>query len=189
MPLPASLDNLTHWEGSISEPALPQIRYEFSFTRTTSQTLGQFLDRIRATLERLRADDWLVAVLAHNADVRLEIEPWHQSYTQRAWTFRRVHLVDAANALARDAGSITMFDVYDGSGRSEWALLKSGDLMLVDFDGKPAFPYGQGWYANVPHVRDSYYQVEVSGAIVSPDGTIEEYGGAIPCTSGLARSA
>jgi hypothetical protein len=175
--LPADQQSL--WHGWIDAPAFSQIRYEFQITRSTPLSFEAFLDGVRRTLDRLHANEWLASALAHNAGLRAVIKIGQWTPVSWAWTLRRCKLEDAALVLQRDDRAALMFEVDEPDARSHWALLRDGDLMLVAFEGKPAFPYGPGWYANVRQVHDSHYQLEASGVIVEPDGTVTEQAAAL----------
>lgn len=169
-----SPDERPDWRGTISPAGFPHVQHAFEVWRTTLDRFGSFLDAVAATLERVRAHAWLMAALKRDAAATLEIAPWRQDYVTWADEFKNDGFAEAAATLKRDGDSVVTFEVHDGDGDSEWALLRSGGVMLLTYRGTPSFPYGPAWYVNVRHVYDSRYQVNASGVIVAPDGTIAE---------------
>ena len=159
------------WQGFVARASQPRMHYVFKEKRSSASALRSELLDARATIDRVARIPWLAAGLKREPqDVRIGRDP--QLVAGAAQAFRSLRQPQAADATARSGPSTPFVTVSPGGDYSRWLLLANGDMVLLDFSGHAAFPFGRQWFLNLPQVVGPNPDEYLAGVIVHPNASL-----------------
>ena len=165
------LGDQSSWQGLVARTSLPRLHYAFKEKRTSTLAFRTELLEARATIDRVARVPWLEAGFKREPqDVRIGRDRKLNEGAIAA--FRYMGRTQAADALARSGPDTPFVTIHPGGDYSRWLLLSNGDMVLLDFSGHAAFPFGRQWYINQPQVVGPNPDEYLAGVIVHPSATV-----------------
>lgn len=165
------LGDQSSWQGFAARTSLPRMHYRFNEKRASAAAFRQELLEARATIDRVARVPWLETGLKRDPqDVRIGRDSKLNEGAVAA--FRFMGRTQAADALARSGPDTPFVTIHPGGDYSRWLLLSNGDMVLLDFSGHAAFPFGRQWYLNQPQVVGPNPDEYLSGVIVHPNAAV-----------------